>query len=55
MRINRAIGLGVAIVVLKVLIANVFAALENTLLVFFHTTSTAFNKVADVVNSIPTY
>ncbi len=40
MRINRALGLGVGIVVLKLLVGGVFFALEQTLLKFFSLTQT---------------
>lgn len=40
MRINRALGLGIGIVVLKLLMGAVFVAFEHTLLQFFSLTQT---------------
>lgn len=53
MRINRAIGLGIAIIVLKLLMATTFAALENTLLVFFNTASVLFAEVGNGTPLVP--
>ncbi len=53
MRINRAIGLGIAIIILKLLMATTFVALENTLLVFFQTASVLFSEVGSGQPLIP--
>jgi len=45
MRINRAIGLGIGILVLQMLMSQVFAGFEETLLVTFDTTQTALRSV----------
>ena len=55
MRINRAIGLGIAIVVLKLLVTEVFVALENTLLVFFNTASVLFTEVENSAPFLPVF
>lgn len=45
MRINRAIGLGIALLVLKLMVSEVFAAGEFALLTFFHTATAFFGGI----------
>lgn len=51
MRINRAIGLGIGILVLQMLMSQVFAGFEQTLLVTFDTTQTALRAVDQSIST----
>lgn len=57
MRINRAIGLGIGILVLQMLMSEVFSSFENTLIATFDTTQVALSAVergiATSTTSIP--
>jgi len=45
MRINRAIGLGIGILVLHMMMSEVFNGFEDTLIATFDTTQTALSAV----------
>ena len=45
MKVLSAIGLGIAIVVLKTLMGPVFGAFENTLLSFFNTANAVLSSL----------
>ena len=50
MRINRAIGMGIGILVLGTLMPAVFAALEVTLLKFFEASGSIFDAAQTVLH-----
>jgi hypothetical protein len=54
MRINRAIGLGIGILVLQMLMSDVFGGFEETLLATFDTTQTALSAVEMGITTTPT-
>ena len=51
MRINRAIGLGIGILVLQSLMSQVFASFEDTLITAFDTTQTVLTTVDESISS----
>jgi|GEM_PF-2025545 len=53
MRINRAIGLGIAILVLQLLMGSVFAALEHTLIATFDFAGNAIGVAEEGLSSLP--
>ena len=53
MRILRAIGLGIALVVLKLIVPAVFTAGEQTLITFFKTADTLFQQVQQAAQALP--
>lgn len=54
MRINRAVGLGIGILVLQWLMAGVFASFEETLIATFETTQAALGAVERGVTTATT-
>ncbi len=54
MKINRAIGLGIGILVLQMLMSNVFNGFEEVLLALFDTTQTALDVVEEGITFTPT-
>lgn len=54
MRINRAIGLGIGILVLQVLMSEVFQAFEHTLITTFNTTDSVLGVVEKGMNTSTT-
>lgn len=54
MRINRAIGLAIGILVLQWLMSEVFLGFEETLLVTFDTTQTALSVVEEGIRATST-
>lgn len=54
MRINRAIGLGIGILVLQFLMSEVFQAFENTLITTFNTTDSVLGQVEKGMNTSST-
>lgn len=54
MRINRAIGLGIGILVLQMMMSEVFGGFEETLLATFDTTQTALSAVEMGITTTPT-
>ena len=53
MRILRAIGLGIALVVLKLVIPAVFAAGEQTLITFFETADSILKQAQQAAQTFP--
>lgn len=55
MRINRAIGLGIGILVLQMLMSEVFSSFEKALIATFDTTQVALSAVEQGISttSIP--
>ncbi len=53
MRINRAIGLGIGILVLQMLMSTVFNGFEEVLLALFDTTQTALDVVEEGITFTP--
>lgn len=53
MRILGAVGLGLAILILRSLLPDVFQAFENTLLQFFDLAGILLDKTQVLVNSMP--
>jgi hypothetical protein len=51
MKINRAIGLGIGILVLQILMSEVFNGFEETLLATFDTTQTALGAVGQGIST----
>ena len=51
MRINRAIGLGIGILVLQMLMSEVFGGFEDTLIATFDTTQTALSAVEQGIST----
>jgi len=54
MRIRAAIGLGIVIVILKVLTPVIYAAFAGTLVALFQTTHETLDVAASVIRSIDT-
>ena len=53
MKILGALGLGLGIIIIRSLVPDIFQALENTLLQFFHLASSLLDKTQVLVNAIP--
>jgi hypothetical protein len=53
MKILGALGLGLAILILRSLMPEVFQALEHTLLVFFNLAGSLLGKAQVLVNNLP--
>ncbi|KKS84596.1 MAG: hypothetical protein UV60_C0018G0006 [Parcubacteria group bacterium GW2011_GWA2_43_11] len=51
MRINRAIGLGIGILVLHMMMSEVFNGFEDTLIATFDTTQTALSAVEQGIST----
>ncbi|KKS39340.1 MAG: hypothetical protein UU98_C0002G0056 [Parcubacteria group bacterium GW2011_GWD2_42_14] len=51
MRINRAIGLGIGILVLQMVMSEVFRGFEETLLATFDTTQAALSAVEQGIST----
>ncbi|OHA24232.1 MAG: hypothetical protein A3G52_04400 [Candidatus Taylorbacteria bacterium RIFCSPLOWO2_12_FULL_43_20] len=49
MRINRALGLALVIIILQFLVPKIFTAGEEAVIKFFHTSETAFESIQAVV------
>lgn len=55
MKINRALGLGLGIIVLKLLLGGVFTEFEDTLVLFFDTAQTFLHFGQAAVISAPPF
>jgi hypothetical protein len=53
MKILRALGLGLTIMILRSLLPDVFQAFENTLLQFFHLAGSLLETAQTLVNTLP--
>ncbi|MEI6191260.1 MAG: hypothetical protein WCP24_02755 [bacterium] len=53
MKILKALGLGLTILILRSLLPEVFQAFENTLLQFFHLAGSLLDKTQVLVNTLP--